>query len=488
MSEREPLAGSSAPAPRRIPNYLWGQTYAPSDSEHEVEFPSGRKARFALVGPEFADALAAGVNELAALPLHDIVGFLKNVGRNWKSKENTRRRLYVRALCEFKGYSEKAAQNEANWIAMLLCSDYRLYDTLAAELGSWQVMDEWVAREEVYLKAVPVGRVLHILPGNVPQSAVVSMLRAILTKNLSVVKMAAEDPFTPIALLQSFADVDPRHPVTRSISTCYWPSASAYGEPIAHHADAVIAWGGSDAMSWAGKHAGPGTEVIKFGPKRSAGFIGATTQLREAARKAAFDICLYDQRACFSVRQLFVERSVYPAFVAALEQALAEMDGILPKGLNGLDEAADQALTRAEWQFFDARCSDPAHDWAIIEADPGAPLRHCLGRTVFVHPVERLEDGLAHLDGSVQTVGFFPWEAAHALRDGIAARGVSRIVELGMHNVFRSGGSHDGMFPLQRLVRFISHERPAASFVKGINVRIDQTDFMAKDRFVEFIP
>ena len=44
------------------------------------------------------------------------------------------------------------------------------------------------------------------------------------------------------------------------------------------------------------------------------------------------------------------------------------------------------------------------------------------------------------------------------------------------------------MYPLQRMVRFVSHEAPASCLVKGINVPIDQTEFIEHDRFLEFVP
>ncbi|NJM90781.1 MAG: hypothetical protein HC863_00340 [Myxococcales bacterium] len=88
----------------------------------------------------------------------------------------------------------------------------------------------------------------------------------------------------------------------------------------------------------------------------------------------------------------------------------------------------------------------------------------------------------------MQTVAVYPSEIGLRIRDLCAKRGVARVVELGLNNVFRVGGSHDGVFPLQRLVRFASMELPSRVPVKGIVIPIDQTLFLEQDRFVEFIP
>ena len=57
-----------------------------------------------------------------------------------------------------------------------------------------------------------------------------------------------------------------------------------------------------------------------------------------------------------------------------------------------------------------------------------------------------------------------------------------------MNNIFRVGGAHDGIFPLQRLVRMASMELPSKANIKGIAIPVDQTRFLEEDRFLEFIP
>jgi long-chain-fatty-acyl-CoA reductase len=437
--------------------------------------------------------LAQPRNLLADVPLHEIVAFLHNVGHNWKSKEYTRRRIYERHLCRYYGYSEKMAETEANWIALFLSSHYRIYDTLAAELGSWHMVDSWVAREEAFVRAMPRGRALHIIPGNVPLSCIASVLRAVVTKNVSIVKASSDDPMTPLALALSFMDTDPDHPVSRALSVVYWQGGSE--GPAEHRllaeSDVVCAWGGEPAIEWAKRNARAETEVLTFGPRRSIAVVGRGCDLRKAARALAHDVAMYDQRACFSVQRVFVEAPV-DEFVKEIELALALYETLLPKGQHDFDERAGFSLSRLEAEFLgaDVRSSDQ-HSWSIAVCPPGADdtgAHHPLGRALYVHPVASAAEAVEHVNPSVQTVAVFPAELGVALRDQLAQRGVSRIVELGMSNVFRVGGAHDGMYPTQRLVRLVSMDLPASTAVKGIMVPIDQTTFLEENRFVEFIP
>lgn len=430
---------------------------------------------------------------LADVPLHEITAFLHNVGHNWKSKEYARRRIYERHLCRYYGYSEKMAETEANWIALLLSSHYRIYDTLSAELGSWHIVDSWVPHEEAYVRALPRGRALHITPGNVPLSCIASVLRAIATKNVSIVKASSDDPMTPLALALSFLDTDPGHPVAQALSVVYWKGGmeGALEHRLLADADVVCAWGGEPAIEWAKRNARAETEILTFGPRRSVAVVGRGGDRRKAARALAHDVAMYDQRACFSVQRVFVEEPI-DGFVEEVERAFALYETLLPRGRHDFDERAGFALSNLEADFRGARVlGSEAHSWSIIVQPPDqgeVSVKHPLGRVLYIHPVADASAVVNHVGPGVQTVAVHPSQIAYSLRDALARRGVSRVVELGMNNVFRVGGAHDGMYPTQRLVRLVSMELPASVAVKGIVVPIDQTTFLEENRFTEFIP
>lgn len=179
------------------------------------------------------------------LNINNIINFLYTTGQRWKSEEYSRRRAYIRSLITYLGYSPQMAKLEANWIAMILCSKSALYDIIDTELGSTHIQDEWLPQGECYVRAFPKGRTMHLLAGNVPLSGVTSILRGILTRNQCIVRMSASDPFTAHALAMSFIDVDPNHPISRSISVLYWYHASdtTLAEELLSHMDAVVAWG-----------------------------------------------------------------------------------------------------------------------------------------------------------------------------------------------------------------------------------------------------
>jgi hypothetical protein len=96
---------------------------------------------------------------------------------------------------------------------------------------------------------------------------------------------------------------------------------------------------------------------------------------------------------------------------------------------------------------------------------PGVVIRsedpvefHPDGRVVNVVPVTRLADAVRFANVATQTVGVYPSSRKAELRNALAAAGVQRVVELGGAGGVETGLPHDGFFPLQRLVRWVSDE------------------------------
>jgi long-chain-fatty-acyl-CoA reductase len=470
---------------RGQPLTIWGHRVTPARTV-DVTATGGGVARLGRLDDAMAQRLVSvDRNALAGTPTQDIVAFLARCGALWKSDEYARRRLFTRQLCQVMGYSPELAEAEADMIASILSAHWRLHDALGVELPSPHVMDRWVAREDCEIRAFPRGLVVHLLPGNVPLSSVVSLLRAILTRNLSVAKVAGGDPVTALALALSFLDVDAGHPVARSVSVVYWPKDDPLGASVVGAADAVCVWGGEPAIRWAQRHAAPEAARVVYGPKRSLAVVGREADLEQAATGLAHDVCAYEQRACFSIHQAFVEEPAGP-FLETLHRALTRYDRLLPRSAYSPDELAAGALERAAQGFMGSEVRT-AGTWTTITCRPDRVRALCGVRTVFVHPVARLDEALAWLGQDVQTVAAAPWSALLGLRDEMARRGVSRFVELGLSNLFRLGGTHDAMQPMSGLVRLVATESPSGVHGKGMVLPLDQTRLLEHRQLKDLI-
>ncbi|WP_131746507.1 aldehyde dehydrogenase family protein [Frankia sp. Cppng1_Ct_nod] len=459
-----------------------------------LTLPSGRVA---LVPELDAEALAQirGIDRdlLRPVPLDEILSFLHQVGRNWRSREYARRLLFVRQLSTLVGFSVEEAETEADWIALYLSGHTLLADQLAAEIGNRHLVDRWVPSEDCELHAGPLGLVVHTVAGNVPMSGVLSIVRALLTKNVSVVKPSGRDPVTPVSLALSFLDVDPGHPVARAVSAIYWGRDNPAGKELIAQADGVCAWGGAQAIRAVHAQTSPEASFLPFGPRFSLALVGpgdGRDHILDAARRVAHDVSRYDQEACFSVQRVFVETSIAADFTRALTAALEEFTELLPPRARSTDHVARVSLTRLEEEVLGHEVvGAPEATWSVVVADPDGPEHHSLCRTVYVHPIEDPRAILSYVGPRTQTVALHPMERFTGLHDDLAARGVSRIVDAGLANVFRLGGAHDGFLPMQRLVRYISVEAPVATFGKGSLRTVDQVGLLrAGCRITDLLP
>lgn len=456
--------GSGTEAGRDLPIVVAGTPTWPGDTGATVELETadGLGLRLARLTPA---ALAAGARaqeeagrELAELSTFEVTDFLSAVGRRWMagSPEIDEAMALVPRVT---GYAAEMVASDLFMMAEYLRFRTYAYDQLAAELGHELIMDEWVPLQASYVRAFPAGTVLHYLVGNIPLAGLYSLIRATITRNASIAKLASRDPVTPTLFALGCHAVDPDHPVTRAQTVAYWPRGAEEADVAADAADVVVVWGGADAVREIRSGIEGPARIVEFGPRWSAAVVDADHDPTGLSYRLAADVSYYDQEACFSVQRAWV---------------LGDVDGLLAELLPALDRFAERMP--ASPPLVDARAhrtaclaaadfaGDTVHrgrQWTVVVApDPASVPEHPLQRTLFVHPVADLDEVGPHIDPLLQTLAVWPWDVAAARRDDWARRGAARIVEVGMTRHPRHGFTHDNMRSLNSLVRLVSHERP----------------------------
>ena len=341
------------------------------------------------------------------------------------------------------------------------------------ELGGPEVLDGW--REVVdapsgrrhRTRAFPP-RLIHVIAGNAPGVAALSVLRGALTKGVHLLKLPSNDLFSATAILRTLAAVAPEHPLTRSFSAAYWRGGDAKVEGLLFRPqffDKLVAWGGAGTIRSATQYIGPGFELVAFDPKTSISLIGreafeSDAALAEVADCAAADATIMNQQACASSRVQFVEGSVAQVdrYCALLQARLgverpttsaigSPLAGELRDEIDGL---RDMQPHYRVWGGYEGK-------GVVIRSEEPVEF-HPDGRVVNVVPVESLADAVQRANVATQTVGVYPPARKAELRNALAAAGVQRIVELGKAVAFETGISHDGFYPLQRFVRWVNDE------------------------------
>jgi hypothetical protein len=353
-----------------------------------------------------------------------------------------------------------------------LFSRSRLEAMLDFEIGDRAFIDGWkqVPSADGYqarVRAFPP-RMVHILAGNAPGVAAVSIIRGALSKGVHLFKLPSNDLHTLTGMLRILAEIAPDHPVTRSFSAVYWRGGDAAIEsrlfsPIFF--DKLAAWGGETSLRSAKNYVGPGFELVSFDPKTSISMVGrevfaAGCDLAEVAELAAIDVTPWDQSACVSSRFIFIEAQAAEAdrFCELLQQRM------------GVDRRIASAIgprvpteIREEVEVM----RDMAPDYGVFGGYDGSGLVvrsdspvdfHPDGKIVNVVTVGSLDDAVRHVSVATQTVGVWPPERKLTLRDQLASAGAQRVVTLGLAAQGGAGMPHDGFIPLHRFMRWLNDE------------------------------
>jgi hypothetical protein len=269
--------------------------------------------------------------------------------------------------------------------------------------------------------------------------------------------------------LHAAADAHPAaRPVLEALSLVYWRGGDAAVEqPLFDPAvfDRVVVWGAPDAVERVGGLARD-IRTLTFNPRYGVSLIGRealadTTARHAAARLAAADVLVWNQRACIASLVHYVEAEDEDAadrWAAALRDALADADRLAPAApspaaLGQIARMRRGSLIGARWYWVGGPGRE-ARAAVVVAPGPFDLASHPLSRVVIVRRVARLDEAVALLHRGVSTVGVHPEPRRLELRDAVAAHGVSNVVPLGRAERAFAGMPHDGMRVLAELVEW----------------------------------
>ena len=334
-------------------------------------------------------------------------------------------------------------------------------------MGWATIVDPWGASHRV--RAFPP-RLAHVVAGNTPGTAAVSIVRGALTRGLNLLKLGSDDPLTAAAILRTMAEIAPDHPVLRSFTAVYWRGGDARIEGAVfrpQYFDKLVAWGGEAAIRNALSYVGPGFELVAFDPKVSISLLGrealeSELAIKDSASRAAADIGLYNQGACASSRFVYAEGTLDElrpwcerlAEELGVDRPLTDGTGV-PVPAEVREEVDALRFLAPDYQVI----GDYRTGTVVLSEDPVD--FHPEGKVVNVVAVGSLHDALEHVTVATQTIGIHPTTRAVELRDALASAGMQRLVALGEVSTKVPGVPHDGFFPLHRLVRWLVDDTAA---------------------------
>lgn len=422
---------------------------------------------------ETVRGLRAAGRALSDRPVEDVVQAVDGAAARFADPADPIRRRAERLVTAATGYAPEMTR----LVLDRMVADWRAEPVrrlLRAELGNPDVLDRFVpdaAGRRV--RAYGPDLAFHVFAGNVPGVAVTSVIRSLLVKTPVLGKLASGQPVLPVLFGEALHSVDPD--MAKALALSYWPGGAADAEwRVLDAADAVVVYGGQDAVESIRARVPARARVVVHGPRFSVGLVGAASLAapEEIAGRVARAVAAFDQHGCVSPHAVWVEEAEeysVAEFAGALARALERLETELPRGQIGAPEASaiQQERGAAEMRgHADGGVrvfSSSGTAWTVILDGEPTFRPSCLNRFVYVHPVAALEEAVDVLSPVAARLQSVAIEGAGAALERIAHRlariGASRITTFDRLPWPPPEWHQDGRGPLRELLRWVDLEQ-----------------------------
>jgi len=442
-----------------LPIIICGEIKMPQDDYIELKYSDDVIVHITRPSKEDLRRIYDYNEDLNSLSFIELAKYITQFAKRFLDDDNENRQRAIELSPYVTGYTKEMLKMDYDVICDHLSKLYNIYDAVSAEFTTYRIMDEWVTNQLCKVRAFPRGRAFHVLVGNVPMTGIFSIFRSIMTKNQTVVKLPARDLVSTLFFVKGLIeenadDMEFQRMLNSSISVFYLEHDDETIKELVESSDVVCAWGKGNTMKSIKEMVPHSVPYLEFGPKRSFALLYADEcDPDKAAVRMAHDLSLYDQEACLSPQRLFVIGK-YDAYLESLKKWLDWQARYLKRGILNDDAESFILRTKLEAQYAGNEVIAGEPQWRIIVCDPYEVNQHPLGRTLFVHPIEKEEDMLPFIDEETQSVSVFPYsQKMEKLADLLCNKGVSKLCETGMTFYPREGWTHDGLYPLHYFVR-----------------------------------
>ena len=288
---------------------------------------------------------------LFQMPQAEIVAALAELSRRWRDPDYALRR-------------EAETWTEPFPFAMVQVSLDALLDSLTEDTLGTLLAAESVPDAPGY----PV--IGHVIAGNTPLLVWVSVIRALLVRSASLVKLPSNAAARWAHLFrQSLAEVAPE--LAACVSLAEWPGGTQeLDAALCRQSDLVMAHGSDGTLRDLRALCPQETPLVGYGHRVSLGLLLPGADANAAAQGFAKDVLIYDQGGCLSPQMVYVlgdfDEAKHFASIFAEALALVSAEYLLPvraaSAAGAVREARSLAWMEdgaAVWQGEDLR-------WTII--------------------------------------------------------------------------------------------------------------------------
>jgi len=313
---------------------------------------------------------------------------------------------------------------------------------------------------DIRRRRMPLGTLFHIAAGNVDGLPAYSVIEGLLAGNINILKLPSADRGLSVLLLHELVKLEPA--LAPYVYVFDVPSTDLDSlQKFAAVADAVVVWGGDEAVKAAYQLVDCHTKIIPWGHKLS--FAYATRDAGEEELLAlAHHIRATSQTLCSSCQGVFLDTddaTELENFGQRLFAALSAVNGDHPRPDPGLAAQAALYLYNDQLEAHETgrKILRGGAVSVTICPDGELELSRMFGNCwVKALPRGEIISRLKGKKGLLQTCGLLcaPEERA-LLGDLLARAGLVRVTEPGEMSRTIPGEAHDGIYPLVAYTRIV---------------------------------
>lgn len=348
------------------------------------------------------------------------------------------------------GLESVITKKKADDAARLLCRDV-LLEKLTAELGT----DLFNPRR------YPLGVLLHIGAGNMDGLSAYSVVEGLLAGNINLLKLPGEERGISRLLLRELVRIEP---ALRDYIYVYdLPSARQKElKRLADLADAVVVWGGDEAVRAVRQLVEPSVKLIEWGHKISFAYVTEAGMDEEQLAGLARHMVETGQLLCSSCQGIYLDtedrelgREFCGRFLELLKRAAAGAE-------RKAGETAKNTL-RAYSAWLESACYTEDDIYrsggvSVMLSENPVPEISLLHGNCWVKllPRTRLIETLRKKKGYLQTVGLLCADTEREELSRLLCRaGAVRIRGAADMSETFKGEAHDGEYPLRRYSKIV---------------------------------
>lgn len=375
----------------------------------------------------------------------------------------------VMPILETLGMEEKQAKKQLAALRLMFGKEYlaqRLLTELGPDYGKTVTKKPLGLKQEVQEQRYPLGVLFHIAAGNMDGLPVYSVIEGLLAGNINLLKLPAVDGGLSVLILQKLFEIEPKLAEYVYVFELSSKETSSM-QQLAALANAIVVWGGDEAVQAVRKMAPSNVQIIEWGHKLSFAYV--TRQGMGAAKLEglAHNICATNQLLCSSCQGVFVNTSSMQE-LAAFGHAFLP---VLQQVAKSYPPVPLSAMAQSTLQLYTHRLENSLGQTGTILQAPGVSLTiqadsaltpSLQFRNLWVKrlPKEDMITRLHPYKNHLQTAALLcaPREW-NTLKSMLWRAGVVRVSNGADMSESYCGSAHDGEYPLRRYTRLVSAQK-----------------------------